>query len=172
MPPSRRVPIIIVLALAFIASGSRAAKVGDLAPALVLTDLQGKAVKLADLRGKVVLVDFWASWCVPCRKEIPLLDEMARKYTADGKPLVVLAINVDQDRGNAEKLLRELKVSTLVVALDPDGKAAAAFDVPTMPSSFVVDSNGDVRLVHAGFEPGDERDLAAAVDQALARVPR
>ncbi len=132
-----------------------------------MTDFDGKPVNLADLKGKVVLVDFWASWCAPCKKELPILDQLAKKYTADGKPVVVVAVNIDQDRGNAQKIVHELKISGLRIGLDPAGKVAGAYDVPTMPSSYVIDTQGAIRLVHPGFEPGDERDLAAAIDGAL-----
>jgi thiol-disulfide isomerase/thioredoxin len=154
----------LLLLVICVATSAQAAKAGDPAPDVALVDLAGKPWKLADLRGKVVLVDFWASWCQPCKKELPILDGLARKYA--GKAVFV-AINVDQERGNAEKLLGELKVATLQIGLDPQGKAAAAFDVPTMPSSYVVGRDGAVRALHAGFEPGDERELAAAVDEAL-----
>lgn len=144
------------------------AKVGDRAGDFSLPTLDGSRVKLSDLKGKVVLVDFWASWCVPCRKELPALDALQRRYTDAKKPVIILAVNVDKDRANAEKLLAAVKVAALRILLDPDGKVAGAYDVPTMPSSFIIDPKGLVRNVHAGFSSGDERKLAEEIE-ALVR---
>ena len=140
-------------------------KVGERASDFSLPTLDGSKVKLSELRGKVVLIDFWASWCVPCRKELPALDALQKKYAGS---VVVLAVNVDKERANAEKLLSTVKVGALRILLDPDGKVAGAYDVPTMPSSFIVDTKGMVRNVHAGFSSGDEKRFAAEID-ALAK---
>jgi thiol-disulfide isomerase/thioredoxin len=158
-----------ILAL-FVLSGVAAAatKVGDRAYDFTLPGLDGAAVKLSDLRGSVVVVDFWASWCVPCRKELPALDALARRYTDEKKPVVILAIGVDKERGNAEKLLASAKIASLRVLLDPDGKVPSAYDVPTMPTSFVIDAKGLVKFVNAGFTPGDEKKIAEQVDGLLA----
>lgn len=143
------------------------AKVGDRAGDFTLPALDGSQVKLSDLKGNVVLVDFWASWCVPCRKELPALDALARQYADAKKPVVILAVGIDKDRANAEKLIAALKVANVRVLLDPDGKVPSAYDVPTMPTSVVIDAKGLVRHVNAGFEPGDERKLASQIDELL-----
>jgi thiol-disulfide isomerase/thioredoxin len=142
------------------------AKVGDRAADFSLQALDGSKVKLSDLKGSVVVIDFWASWCVPCKKELPALDALARRY--DGKNIVILAVNIDKDRANAEKLLAQVKVSALKILLDPDGRVAGAYDVPTMPSSYIIDAKGLVRHVHAGFTSGDEKKIAEEVE-ALAK---
>ena len=143
------------------------AKVGDRAADFTLPALDGSKVKLSDLKGNVVLIDFWASWCAPCRKELPALDALARSYSDAKKPVVILAVGVDKERGNAEKLLGSLKIGSLRVLLDPDGKVPSAYDVPTMPTSIIVDAKGLVREVNAGFEPGDEKKIAAQIDELL-----
>jgi thiol-disulfide isomerase/thioredoxin len=144
------------------------AKVGDRAANFSLPALDGGSVKLSDLKGKIVLVDFWASWCVPCRKELPALDALQKRYADAKKPVIILAVNVDKDRANAEKLLAAVKVAAIRILLDPDGKVAGAYDVPTMPSSFIIDEKGLVRNVHAGFSSGDERKFAEEIE-ALVR---
>ena len=105
-------------------------------------------VALDALRGKVVLVDFWASWCGPCRQSFPWLSTMSERYGAKG--LVVVAINLDKRRALAETFLRELP-PPFTVAFDPVGKTAEAFDVSTMPSSYLVNRAGRLVYSHAGF---------------------
>ncbi len=156
-----------LVALLFCATAGAAVKLGDRAPDFNLPALDGTKVKLSDLKGNVVLVDFWASWCVPCRKELPALDGLARAYGDAKKPVVVLAIGIDKERGNAEKLLTALKIGALRVLLDPDGKVPSDYDVPTMPTTIVIDAKGLVRNVNAGFEPGDEHKIAAEIDALL-----
>ncbi len=148
------------------------AKIGDRAADFTLPALDGSKVKLSELKGSVVVVDFWASWCVPCNKELPALDALARRYAEAGKPVVVLAVNIDKERDNAEKLVAQARIATLLVLLDPAGAAAAAYDLPTMPTSYVIDAKGVVRSVHAGYSSGDERKLADDIDRLLgARGP-
>jgi thiol-disulfide isomerase/thioredoxin len=105
-------------------------------------------VALSSLRGKVVLIDFWAQWCEPCKKELPELEKLSRQF---GDRVAVLAVNIDKQRANAEKLARQLGL-TVDVLLDPAGSVAASYDPPKMPSSFIVDKKGMVRFVNEGFE--------------------
>ncbi len=161
---------LVLAVLAAVAASSRAdakAQKGDRAIDFTLKDLDGKTVKLSGLKGKVVVVDFWASWCVPCKKELPALDAMAAKYSKDKKDVVILTINIDKERKNAEKFLSSAKVKSLRVLLDPDGAVAEQYDLPTMPTSYVVDKKGIVKHVHEGYEAGDEKDLAAEIDALL-----
>jgi thiol-disulfide isomerase/thioredoxin len=120
------------------------------------TTLAGRPLKLSSLRGKVVLLDFWASWCEPCKKELPLLAEIARKLRPRG--VEILAVNIDSDRRLAEEFLRKHEVS-LTVLLDPEGAVVKRYDPPKMPTSFVVDREGVLRHVNAGFEAGDEQKI-------------
>jgi thiol-disulfide isomerase/thioredoxin len=143
------------------------AKVGDRAADFTLPAPDGSKVTLSSLKGSVVLVDFWASWCAPCKKELPALDALAKKYGDAKKPVVVLAIGIDKERANADKLVAALKLGALRVLLDPEGKVASVYDVPTMPTSVVVDDKGLVRHINAGFEPGDEEKLAGEIDELL-----
>ena len=161
----RKTVVLMALLVGQVASAE--VKIGDRAGDFTLPALDGSKVKLSDLKGNVVLIDFWASWCVPCRKELPALDALAKQYAEAKKPVVILAVGIDKDRANAEKLLASLKVSSVRVLLDPDGKVPSDYDVPTMPTSVVIDAKGLVRNVNAGFEPGDEKKLAAQIDALL-----
>jgi len=126
--------------------------------------MSGEAVKLSDFNGKVVLVDFWASWCDPCRDELPHLQALYRQYQEQG--FIVLGINIDEERKDAEDFLA---VSPLdfPVLLDSEGKVAKAWAPPTMPSSYVLDRSGKVLHRHAGFRAGDEAILEKAITEAL-----
>lgn len=128
-----------------------ALKAGDALPDLAGFGLEGK---LPDaLKGKVVVLDFWASWCAPCAKSFPVLDELQKKY---GGRLAVVAVNVDEKAANMEKFLAKHSVSFTVVR-DARQKLVAVAEPPTMPSSFVLDGEGKVRFVHNGFHGEDTR---------------
>jgi peroxiredoxin len=128
--------------------------------------LAGAPLKLSSLRGKVVLLDFWASWCEPCKKELPLLDKMAPRLHARG--IEIIAVNIDDDKQKAADFLRSHGLHLTVVA-DAGKKIVGAWEPPKMPSSFVVDKAGVVRAVHGGFEPGDEAKLEAELTALVAR---
>src|SRR5260370_13615493 len=123
---------------------------GQRAPDFSLPALAGGKVELARLRGKVVLVDFWAQWCEPCKRELPELEKLHRKYA---QKVVVLGISIDKQRENAARMVRQLGL-TFQVLFDPAGTVAAVYDLPNMPSSYFVDARGVVRFVHEGFEGG------------------
>ncbi len=123
-------------------------------------------VTLAGLRGKVVLVDFWASWCGPCRQSFPWLGAVAERYAADG--FVVVAINLDKDREAAGTFLQSFS-TPFYVAFDPQGKVAEAFGVEAMPSSFLIGRDGLVAFVHPGFELGDTGAVEARIKEAIAK---
>jgi len=167
--PTRIMRAALAVLFCAVPSLALAVKPGDRAPEIDLPTLAGKRVKLSSLRGSVVVVDFWASWCVPCKKELPALDVLAKRYADDRQPVVFLAVGIDKERGNAEKQLAASKVTHLEVLLDPDGKTAAAYDLPTMPSSFIIDAKGLVKQMHAGYKNGDEHKLAAEIDALLGR---
>jgi thiol-disulfide isomerase/thioredoxin len=119
-------------------------------------------VDLPAYRGKVVLLDFWASWCGPCKESFPWMQRMQQRYGERG--LVVVAVNVDHDRALAEQFLRA-QDAHLNVVFDPQGQAAERYQVSAMPTSFYVGRDGAVRYTHLGFRAGEreqaERELAA-----------
>ena len=133
-----------------------AANPGERAADFRLKALDGKTVALSSLRGKVVLVDFWASWCEPCKRELPILQEMAARLR--GRGIEILTVNLDRERANVEAFLK-LRAIALPVLLNPDLSVADRFQPPKMPSSYVIDRKGLVRYVNAGFEPGDEKAI-------------
>lgn len=146
---------------AFAASKPHAA----IAPDLNLPTKTG-TVSLHDLRGNVVLVDFWASWCVPCQQSFPWLASMEESYSSDG--LVVVAINLDKDRDAANAFLRKYG-APFVVAYDPAGLSAEAFGVEAMPSSFVVSRTGEIVAAHAGFEPKSAKKFEDQIKEVLSK---
>ncbi len=135
------------------------------APEIALATLDGNRATLSSHRGHVVIVDFWAQWCEPCKRELPELQKLAQRY-AD-KQVVVLTVNIDKERGNAERLVRQLGL-TLPVLLDSAGSVAAVYDLPKMPSSFVIDKKGVVRYVHDGFNGSEDvKRFATELDSLL-----
>lgn len=122
---------------------------------------------LPELRGKVVLVDFFASWCGPCAQSLPVLEKLRQELQAryPGR-FEVLAVNVDTDPRDGRKFLRRHPVSYPAIS-DPNGTVADGWQLPGMPSSFVVDGNGVVVLRHEGYRPGDETLLRQSIESLL-----
>ena len=148
---------IAIFALVTLATPALATpKAGDPAPDFEQATLAGGKLRLSSLHGKVVLVDFWASWCEPCKKELPLLSQLAKRLRPKG--IEIVAVNVDTKRESVDTFLKQHGVD-LPVLLDPKGSIAQFYEPPKMPSSFVVDKAGRIRIVNAGFEPGDEKKI-------------
>lgn len=125
----------------------------DAAPDFTLPSSKGDNVRLAEQRGQVVMLNFWASWCGPCRKEMPLLDAMYQRYSSAG--FVLYGVNVEEDNTDAKKLLKELGV-TFPVLFDTESKASSLYNVDAMPTTVVIDKKGQVRYVNRGYKEGDE----------------
>jgi thiol-disulfide isomerase/thioredoxin len=121
-------------------------------------------VRLSDFKGKVVLIDFWASWCRPCQSSFPKLDALYRQRHRDG--LEVLAINVDEERPRAEEFL-ERRPHEMPVFFDPKGHAPDAFQVEGMPSSYLVDRRGRIRFKHVGYTSAVGSAYKREVDELL-----
>lgn len=137
-------------------------------PALTFEKLGGQSLSLTAFKGKVVLVDVWASWCAPCKQELPMLDDIARRLGPRG--VEILAVSIDQDKENVHAFLAAKKRWNLTVAHDPKGAIADTLQPDKMPTSYVVDRHGIVRHIQAGFVPEDapaiERRLAALAAEA------
>ncbi len=142
-----------------------AADAGQPAPGLALPDARGNVVTLDKLRGQVVYVDFWASWCGPCRRSFPWMNDMQQKY--GGKGLAIVAVNVDKKRADADKFLAQLPASFPVV-FDEAGTSPAAFGVKGMPTSYLIDARGNVVLVERGFLEGSRGELEDRIKALLA----
>jgi len=142
------------------------ARVGHPAPDFTLPDWQQRPLALATLRGTIVVVDFWASWCIPCAPMLPALDALARR---DPGRVRVLAIDVDQSHATGDAFLREHVADPALTALrDPDGAVLARYGAPGMPAVYVVDRDGVIRFVDTGYSPESFEALDRAVAEALA----
>ncbi|MDH5545733.1 MAG: TlpA family protein disulfide reductase [Gammaproteobacteria bacterium] len=133
------------------------------APAFDLPTDNGK-VSLKSLKNQVVYVDFWATWCTPCRKSFPWMNDMQKKYKNNG--LKIVAINLDEDKKNIARFLQKYPAN-FTIAFDPDGKSAEAYGVSAMPSSYLVDKKGKLIKKHAGFREKDQEALEKEFRKAL-----
>ena len=123
------------------------------APDFTLKSTDGRNFRLSEYRGDVVLINFWASWCGPCRQEMPLLSDMHERYKSLG--FTVLGINVEEDSSDARRLLGKMPVS-FPVLLDNTSSVSKKYDVAAMPSTVIVDRDGNMRYLHKGYKPGLE----------------
>jgi thiol-disulfide isomerase/thioredoxin len=135
------------------------------APDFTLPGRDGKPVSLSSLRGKVVMVNFWASWCGPCRQEFPVLDQLYKKYQPMGFTLV--GVNVESEADLAQKFLAQTPV-TFPVLFDRQNSTSKLYGVNAMPTTLLVDRKGNVRWMHRAYKPGDE-DLYLNATRALLR---
>ena len=147
--------LLFSLGLAFFALTAAAADTADV-------------LDLTRFRGKVVLVDFWASWCEPCRHSFPWLNAMQAKYGDRG--LVVIGVNVDRDRADADRFLRDVPAEFQIV-YDPAGTLASRYDLPGMPVSYVIGPQGDIVGRHIGFRNGLRAEREAELQKLLETTP-
>jgi thiol-disulfide isomerase/thioredoxin len=134
-------------------------RVGEPLPGIVVHTLRGKAIDLGSMDGKVVMLDIWASWCAPCKEELPLLDDMAARLKDKG--IEIIAVSIDEQKDAAESFLSARPRWTLTVAYDPKGKVPELLQPPKMPTSYLIDSQGVVRYINAGFERADAKKIEA-----------
>lgn len=161
---SRMIGLFAAAAALLITSYVAALDAGQRAPALSGTALSGGSIDLAQHRGSVVVVDFWASWCEPCAEAMPALERIYQRYRSQG--LVVIGVSQDRQASNARTFLERTRVSFPVMH-DADHSVAGRYRPPTMPSSYVIDRQGVVRHVHSGFRSGDARRLEAQIRELL-----
>ena len=131
-----------------------AASVKGPAPNFTLKSLSGKNLKLSEMTGNVVLINFWASWCGPCREEMPVLNALHKKYEPLG--FTVLGVNVEEDMEGAMNFLGHVPVD-FPILLDNTNKVSKQYKVVAMPTTVVVDRDGNMRYLHEGYKPGDEK---------------
>lgn len=127
----------------------------SIAPTFALPSRSGDMISLDQLKGQVVMLNFWASWCNPCRQEMPLLDQMHKRYSSLG--FTLLGVNVEANTKDAERWLADTPVSFPVV-FDKDSKVSQMYEVSAMPSTVFIDRKGNVRYLHRGYKPGDESE--------------
>jgi peroxiredoxin len=135
------------------------------APDFTLNGQSGKPVALDQFKGQVVMLNFWASWCGPCRQEFPLLDDIYKKYNKLG--FTMIGVNVEPDSKAANDWLKQTPVS-FPILYDTDSKVSKLYGVAGMPSTVIVDRKGTVRMIHRGYKPGDEQEYLSNI-RALVR---
>ena len=152
--------------LGFFAGAALAAELkiwkGGPPPALALKDLDGRPHRLADYKGQVVLINFWATWCAPCRDEMPSIQRLKEKL--DGRPFVVLAVNLDEPESRIRKFLSEMRLD-FVVLLDPERRVAKAWEARILPASFIVGADGRVRYTLVGEINWDKEHMVARISE-------
>ena len=148
-------------ALAEVAEGDRAAEF------VAAKDKKGKRVKLKSYRGKIVVLTFGASWCKPCKKELPAWEKLAKQY--QDKDVVFLAINIDKDTEKGKAFVKKAKLKVMRAAFEPDGGTVETYEPPAMPTTYVIDARGIVRYRHSGYRSGDAKKLAKKLDKLLAK---
>jgi peroxiredoxin len=148
----------IVLTSALAASAG--ATTPQAAPDFALPARDGGDVRLSELKGQVVMINFWATWCGPCRQEMPLLQQLHAKYEPLG--FTLLGVNVENDSVAAQSWLKAVPV-TFPILFDRSNEVAGRFGVEGMPSTVFVDRAGNVRYVHRGYKPGDEAKYADTI---------
>jgi peroxiredoxin len=135
------------------------------APPFTLTAKGGSSVSLAQYKGQVVMINFWASWCGPCREEMPLLESIYKKYNKLG--FTMIGVNVEPDSKAADEWLKATPVS-FPILYDTDSKVSKLYEVAGMPSTVIIDRNGNLRKLHRGYKPGDENEYLDSI-RALIR---
>jgi len=142
--------MLMVVSAPLLSAGLLAA---EAAKDFTLKSRDGKNLRLAEMRGQVVMLNFWASWCGPCRQEMPILDQLNKKYQKLG--FTVWGVNVDEDPALAEKLLKETNV-TFPILLDSKSTVSEMYGVDAMPTTVMIDRDGNVRFRHRSYKPGTE----------------
>ncbi len=153
--------ILVIFTVSTLAASSLE---GQVAPDFVLRSATGENLRLSEYRGDVVLINFWATWCGPCRQEMPLLDDLYRRYQRVGFNL--LGVNIDEDSRRAMQMVQELGVN-FPVLFDENKEVSKLYEVAAMPVTILVDREGIVRHVHHGYKPGYEEKYLTEIRSLL-----
>jgi thiol-disulfide isomerase/thioredoxin len=121
-------------------------------------------MSLDELEGQVVMINFWATWCVPCREEMPHLEALYQRYSSLG--FTLLGVNVEDDKQGAEKFLKSTPVS-FPILYDPESKVSGLYKVQAMPTTVLVARDGTMRFIHHGYKPGYENDYQTQIRALL-----
>lgn len=157
--------IVVVLAVLLLASTAWALDPGARAPEIGLNDRDGHRVDLSGMRGHVIVVDFWASWCEPCADEMPVLEGLYQSLHSQG--LDVVGVSQDSSAGNITTFLRRVHV-TFPIVHDNGHAVADRYHPSGMPTSFIIDRHGIVRFVHRGYRAADRAAIEREVRQLVA----
>ena len=134
------------------------------APDFTLESRSGENLRLEDHRGEVVMLNFWASWCGPCRQEMPLMDELYSQYKDLG--FIILAVNVDENRDEALRFLDKVPVNYPIL-YDPESSVSELYEVQAMPTTVMIDRNGNARYLHYGYQPGYEDEYEQQIRELV-----
>ncbi|MEZ5500147.1 MAG: TlpA disulfide reductase family protein [Steroidobacteraceae bacterium] len=148
----KRAALVLLAAALPVVAGPAAAP----APGFTLASRGGKPVALSQFKGQVVMLNFWASWCGPCRQEMPLLESIYKKYKPMGFTMV--GVNVEPDTKAADAWLAEHATVSFPIVYDTDSKVSKLYKVQGMPSTVIIDRKGNARVFHRGYKPGDENE--------------
>lgn len=156
--------LLLPLLLIALLNPVQSAPLNQPAPDFTLKSLSGKNLKLSEQAGNVVMLNFWASWCGPCRKEMPLLNELHNKYEPLG--FVILGVNVEQELKLAKAFLKETPVD-FPILFDSGNQVSQAYEVIAMPTTVLIDRAGKVRYLHKGYKAGDENKYRKMVKKLV-----
>lgn len=156
--------LALTLAMFLGTSAVQAEEMNIPAPDFTLESRQGENLRLEDFRGEVVMLNFWASWCGPCRQEMPLMDDLYARYKDLG--FTILAVNVDENRDEAHRFLDKVPVSYPIL-YDPESDVSELYEVQAMPTTVMIDRDGNARFLHRGFQPGYEDDYEKQIRQLV-----
>ena len=149
----RAVLIVLASMFTFVVPATHSAELSGPSPDFTLKTSNGSNLRLGEQRGNVVMINFWASWCGPCRQEMPLLDQMYQQF----KPLgfTILGVNVEENTKAAKKLLKSVPV-TFPILFDNQNTVSKLYKVKAMPTTILIDRDGNMRHLHKGYKPGYE----------------
>jgi len=162
--PKRLYTMLWLIAALVLSANVQALTIGEKAPDFTLKNMAGKNLNLVEQRGNIILINFWASWCAPCRKEMPALQTLHEKYQDLG--FSVWGVNVEQENQAGKKFLADLKL-TFPIFFDAKNTLSATYQVAAMPTSVIVDRNGVVRFIFRGYKSGYEKKYAKAIKQLI-----
>ena len=152
--------IILSISVSYAASEKLSGK----APNFTLKSRSGKNIKLSELRGQVIMLNFWASWCGPCRKEMPILEKIHKKYKRLG--FTLLGVNVEENSRDAKNYLKDVRV-TFPILFDNRQRVSKMYNVSAMPTTVIIDKNGNKRFLHKGYKAGYENDYKKQIKKLL-----
>lgn len=155
---------VLLASLLFASFSAFAVEVGQMAPDFELQGQNGTTVKLSSYKGKTVYLDFWASWCGPCKQSFPWMNEMQSRYGA--KKFQVVGVNVDQKTDDAKAFLKENNANFDIV-FDSTGKIPKTFQIKGMPTSMLIGADGKVLSIHTGFKPEQKPELEKQIKDAM-----
>jgi peroxiredoxin len=148
----------------FLLGAAHAEVVEGVAPDFTLKSRNSGNLKLSEYRGDVVMINFWASWCAPCRQEMPLLEDLYEKYSDLG--FTLLGVNVEEDSSKADELLKDVRVS-FPILFDNKNEVTKMYNVVAMPTTVIVDRDGNMRYLHRGYLPGYEEEYKKQVKELI-----